>query len=153
MARNPVPIGKRLLAKFLVGDGCWEWTASMNRLGYGQIWSMAARRPIPAHRAVYELLVGPIPEGLHIDHLCRNPSCVRPDHLEPVVQAENTRRGMAGEVHRAQCALQTRCKWGHEFTPENTYMGQNANGNPRRVCRACRAARERKRLATVRSRR
>lgn len=85
------PILDRLADKFTVGDGCWEWTGTLNRDGYGSFQlghGVAAR----AHRVLYEQLVGPIPEGLHIDHLCYNPCCVRPDHLEPVTQAENNRR-------------------------------------------------------------
>lgn len=71
--------------------GCWMWTASLKRTGYGQI--RVYGHYTRAHRAAYELYVGPIPEGMHIDHLCRTKACVNPAHLEPVSQAENTRRG------------------------------------------------------------
>ena len=67
-------------------DGCWEWTGRKDRDGYGLYGN---RR---AHRVVYEALVGPIPEGMTLDHLCFNRSCVKPEHLEPVTQAENYRR-------------------------------------------------------------
>ena len=75
---------------------CWEWTACTDRDGYGQfgLWMPELRVVIThaAHRWGYEFLVGKIPEGLTLDHLCRNKACVMPDHLEPVTQAENTRR-------------------------------------------------------------
>jgi predicted DNA-binding transcriptional regulator AlpA len=73
---------------------CWEWTAFKDRKGYGRF--RVDDRTMQAHRVAYELLVGPIPEGLHLDHLCRNTSCVNPDHLEPVDLAENVRRGYRG---------------------------------------------------------
>ena len=122
----------RLSDKFLVGDDCWTWTAGLDRRGYGRI--RVGDKTAAAHRVVYELLSGPIPEGLSLDHLCRNPSCVRPDHLEPVTHAENVRRGAAGENQRAK----THCPRGHEYTPENTY---NNPRRPNRACQACRALR------------
>ena len=69
---------------------CWRWTGTRDRSGYGQM-KYQGRRP-GAHRVSYELFVGPVPEGLELDHLCRSPECVRPDHLEPVTHAENMRR-------------------------------------------------------------
>lgn len=79
-------------------DTCWLWTGwGVRHNGYGLIW-VADRRPTQqqAHRISYELHKGPIPAGLQIDHLCRNPACVNPDHLEPVTQSENVRRGLRG---------------------------------------------------------
>lgn len=75
---------------FVAPDGCWLWTASVNAQGYGQF--SIDRKSYRAPRVSYELYVGTIPDGLHIDHLCRQPSCVNPHHLEPVTQAENNRR-------------------------------------------------------------
>ena len=83
-------------------DGCWVWTGSVDGHGYGQIREGGRGSPlIGAHRASYENAKGPIPNGLDLDHLCCNPRCVNPDHLEPVTRGENTRRGRArraGEV-------------------------------------------------------
>ncbi len=98
-------------------DGCWRWTGCITNHGYGQVQDSRARKPRSAHRLVYELLTGPIPEGLGLDHLCRNRWCVRPDHLEPVTSRENTLRG---ETPAGRNARKTHCAKGHELTPENT---------------------------------
>jgi hypothetical protein len=116
----------RFWSKVDAGD-CWQWTDSLATNGYG-----AFRTPsgsVRAHRWAYEHLVGPIPDGLQLDHLCRNRGCVNPDHLEPVTLGENVRRGAAGAHLRAR----THCPQGHEYTPENTYVRA---GNRRR-CREC----------------
>lgn len=112
---------------------CWLWYGSTNKDGYGRSGKQRQGKPYLAHRWVYEELVGPIPEGLTLDHLCRNPTCVNPQHLEPVPIAENCRRGAR--------ATQTHCKYGHEFTEENTY--RRAHG--RRECRVCIREREKRR--------
>ncbi len=72
---------------------CWLWTGAIMHGGYGQIRLRPGTRTMNTHRFAYELLVGPIPDGLHLDHLCRVPRCCNPLHLEPVTQAENSRRG------------------------------------------------------------
>lgn len=112
-------------------DECWPWTGARKSDGYGHI-AVNGHHKL-AHRATYELLVGPIPDGLVIDHLCRVPHCVNPGHMEPVTLGENSRRGVgikhAAEIRRAR----THCKRGHEFTPENTYI----NSRGCRVCRTC----------------
>lgn len=72
-------------------DECWEWSGNKSASGYGLLTIKGSRRVV--HRVLYELLVGPIPDGLQLDHLCRNRLCVNPDHLEPVTQRENVLRG------------------------------------------------------------
>lgn len=89
--RDHVSDWDRFWARVEIGV-CWTWIGSTDR-GYGVFGAQG--RYFRAHRWAWEALVGPIPEGLHLDHLCRNPSCVNPDHLEPVTQAENIRRGHA----------------------------------------------------------
>lgn len=70
---------------------CWVWTAGCTRDGYGKVWHEG--RAVGAHRAVYVILVGPIPPGMTLDHLCRRITCVRPSHMEIVTHEENVRRG------------------------------------------------------------
>jgi hypothetical protein len=108
---------------------CWLWTASTYVAGYGQF--RVAGRTVGAFRFAYELLVGPIPAGLQPDHLCRVRLCVRPDHLELVTSAENTRRGDSGAHHAAK----THCPQGHPYDDENTYVYDD-----RRYCRPCHRA-------------
>lgn len=134
---------KRLPARFWEkvlhdGDGgCWLWTASKTVDGYGCFHMPDGRTT--AHRIAYEELVGPIPEGLVIDHLCRTRNCVNPRHMETVTQSMNLLRG---DTANARKAAQSSCIHGHEFTPENTYTTPNG----RRQCRACHAARQRKHM-------
>lgn len=82
----------RLAEKFRAASGgCWEWTGGRSAAGYGMIRD-EGQVVVYAHRALYQLLVGPIPEGLELDHLCRNRACVNPAHVEPVTHEENMRR-------------------------------------------------------------
>lgn len=91
---------RKSAAEYLIDPitGCWIWQRAIaySRKGYGV--SYDGKRPMDAHRVMYERHKGPIPEGLHIDHLCRNPPCVNPDHLEAVPQAENSRRGAVAKL-------------------------------------------------------
>lgn len=118
-------------------DACWLWTGCITSRGYGQIRNETDRRVV-AHRVAYELLVGPIPEGLTLDHLCRTRACVNPAHLDPVTMRENILRG---EAPAASHARQTHCKRGHEFTEANTYRRRDHHG---RQCRACTRARSKR---------
>lgn len=138
----PQRIAKKIEADH--SSGCWIWTAATARSGYGSVRFPGNGPMCPAHRVVYELLVDEIPDGLTLDHLCRNPSCVNPDHLEPVSHRENVLRG---ESPPAQLAKRTHCKNGHPYDEKNTYIWPGANT---RHCRICRAARERIRYAESR---
>lgn len=94
---------ERIMAKVEkdAASGCWNWKGKKRRDGYGVIWSggkASEGREVRVHRAVYELLAAPIPTGLVLDHLCRNPACCNPDHLEPVTFRENIERGLPGHT-------------------------------------------------------
>lgn len=112
------------------GDGCWLWQGTKMTVGYGML-PLGGGPKVYAHRFAYELLVAPIPRGLHIDHLCRVRLCVNPSHLEPVTMAENKRRGMSANAINAR---KSHCQRGHEFTPENTRVSPLGH----RECRTCR---------------
>lgn len=95
------------------------------------------RRVVRAHRLVYELLVGPIPDGLQLDHLCRNRGCVRPDHLEPVTRRTNILRGTGPSAIHAR---KTQCPHGHPYDRTVT-----RRGTTERRCSTCENARGRAR--------
>lgn len=109
-------------------EGCWEFQSARDPEGYRTL--SVGGRTRRAHRVAYELLVGPIPEGLTLDHLCRNTGCVNPDHLEPVTHRVNILRGRG---LAAQNAAKTHCIHGHPLSIENTYV--SARGQ--RQCRTC----------------
>lgn len=117
-------------------NGCWQWRGYCHPTGYGR-FSRGKKEYWQAHRFSYELLIGPIPEGLTLDHLCRNRGCVNPAHLEAVTIQVNLARGTSPSALNAR---KTHCKFGHEFTPENT-----ATTPQGRACRTCWADKERAR--------
>lgn len=128
---GPLPDTDTLAA----GKGpCWIWKASTVG-GYGR-FQLSRGQYVSAHRLSYSMLVGEIPDGLDLDHLCRNRPCVNPDHLEPVTTRENCRRGARWNG--------TCCSFGHELTPDNLYISPSGQ----RVCRIC----ERRRGAAKRAR-
>ncbi len=133
------PILEKIRDRIFKTDTCWLWTGSMSKkTGYGFTSVPGPKRNSrskPAHRVVYETLVGPIPKGLQLDHLCSVRLCVNPDHLEPVTARENTLR--AEKAPAAINAKKTHCISGHEFDEKNTYI-KPTNGS--RGCRKCRYA-------------
>lgn len=101
-------------------EGCWLWLLSLNHQGYGLYWADGKYQS--AHRWIYEQVMGAIPEGLQLDHLCRRRDCVNPHHLEPVTGKENCRR-----------AMQDYCAHGHKWTDETTYIDKRGQ----RACIPC----------------
>ena len=135
--RRERPEAERFWAYVDVGHplGCWVWTGGHSGSGYG-VFATGSRvddslRFVLAHRYAYVQLIGEIPDGMQLDHLCRYTSCVNPDHLEPVTPRENSLRGVGPSAKNARA---THCKNGHPFTPENTWLNEKRNA---RHCRTC----------------
>ena len=127
-------VADRFWAKADKSGECWLWTASRTKKGYGQF---KAEHMVYAHRFAYELLVGPIPDGLTIDHLCRVRHCVNPDHMEPVSNRVNVLRGDAVSALNVQ---KTHCPQGHPYDEANTRLYRGS-----RYCRTCKRASNRTR--------
>lgn len=115
---------------------CWEWLGWKDNEGYGRFSLHSRSRR--AHRISWELLRGPIPEKLTLDHVCRNRACVNPDHLEPVTNAVNILRGVSPSAIQAR---KTHCVHGHPFSGDNVWLGRKG----RRFCRTCWAIRDARR--------
>lgn len=178
MARLPrsATTSERFWAKVEKTDTCWLWASYIKPNGYATFWEPAVQSKVYVHRWVYEQEVGPIPEGLEIDHLCSVRHCVNPDHLEPVTHHENMLRGdtiAARNARKTQCprghalvveydrgrrciechaagphnADKTHCKRGHEFNDENTYWFPDGSGRGCRTCRRAANANRRQKVA------
>lgn len=136
----------RLLANVVERGGCWVVGSGLLSTGYGQIWDGDARRNRLAHRVMWEHVVGVIPAGRQLDHLCRNRACCNPAHLEVVTCRTNIVRG---ESPAAVNARKTRCPRGHELTPENLTPSERRRG--RRACLVCKREQARRRMARRRA--
>lgn len=120
--------------------GCWLWTGSINDDGYGTTWPSPEKF---AHRGAYHRLVGPVPAGMELDHLCRVRACVNPDHLEPVTQALNKGRAHGWMFGPSGVALE--CQRGHDLTLPGAFYIRAHDGH--RECRACRNSWRQRRAA------
>ena len=141
MPRSKFADHMRIVASYEAGK-CWPWPGRIHPEGYGQTFWNGHR--MNAHRAMYELLIGPIPTGLDLDHLCRNRSCVNPAHLEPVTRRENIRRGETGSWFRSK----THCPRGHPYSGANLIVRKGGG----RKCRTCHSAGLRVHFARLRAR-
>lgn len=126
-AIHPTDIVRRFISCVHKTDTCWLWMAHRDRDGYGRI--QVRGKTLGAHRLAYEIFVGPIPQGLTIDHLCRIRHCVNPHHLDAVTLKVNVERGLSFRTSRHL----THCPHGHPYDSENTYI----NKKGRKVCRTC----------------
>lgn len=120
--------------------GCIEWTGTVTPKGYGLFYD--GTKMVAAHRWAYQQTISPIPDGLQIDHLCRNRRCVNVAHLEVVTAKENQARSPFDPERR------THCPSGHEYTDANTYRRPGTNS---RACRACHKRRNEVYQAKLRS--
>lgn len=137
---NNVDGQTRFCSKAKIGETeeCWPWLGYKTQKGYGVFFKKGTGN-IRAHRFAYELWIAPIPEGLTIDHLCKQPDCVNPNHMEPVSISVNTLRGVGLAPTYVK---RTHCNYGHPFDLFNTYKRKD---NSRR-CRTCEQIREKKRI-------
>lgn len=120
----------RFNAKYTIDiNNCWVWHASKLKNGYA-LFTDQNGKTVTGHRWSYQQFIGLIPNGLVVDHICRNPSCVNPNHLQAISQSNNIKRSLLVKVRSAR----THCKHGHEFTPENTKYIKGQRG---RRCAAC----------------
>lgn len=145
--RNPetvydwqIPIEDRFWANVEKTDGCWLWRGYTVLSGYGRFHigsrTDGSREQIYAHRYSYESIVGPIPAGAELDHLCRDRRCVNPAHLQPVSRQENILRGRSIAAINAQ---KTHCPRGHPYDESNTMRTSKGS----RMCRQCKQDRAR----------
>ena len=128
------PLIDRFLSKieepFDVHNDCWVWSGRLDKRGYGRIGAKGKTQL--AHRVGYELFVGPIPLGHDLDHLCKNPKCVNPDHLNTLPPSDHYGQGNREKTH---------CLRGHPFDEANTYLTPSGD----RMCRICRRIHDKRR--------
>lgn len=127
-SRRKRPVEERFWEKVDASGDCWEWTASLNHNGYGK-FGISPSHSVLAHRFAWQTLIGDIPERMVIDHLCRNPRCVNPDHLRVTTRRQNT---IAGYNPPALNARKTHCSQGHVYDEANIRITKTG-----RRCRTC----------------
>jgi hypothetical protein len=128
----PIILEEKITSKFMPEpmSGCWIWIGAIGKGGYGNISYWKEKKTYRAHRLIYQILVGPIPQGLELDHLCRNRRCVNPAHLEPVTRLENLLRGQTVVAHNS---TKNFCNKGHSLSGDNVRMHLKRF----RTCRIC----------------
>jgi hypothetical protein len=129
---------ERFWAKVDAEGDCWEWTGSTNEKGYGVFKPSPQRGNVRSHRFAWEILVGPIPEGLELDHRCQNRRCCNTAHLEPVTHAVNSQRSSAGAACKRRAAKITHCPKNHPYSGDNLIVRRGS-----RECRECKNLRNR----------
>lgn len=132
------PEDERYFARVTQDGDCWLWIGASGKYGYGNFMDDSGRT-WRAHRWAYEYFIGRIPEGLHLDHLCRNPACVNPWHLDPVTALVNIQRVPPDARNKPE--PWELCGRGHPMTPENVYV---TPGRGNRYCRTCQSAARRR---------
>lgn len=131
---QPIPDNRASMWKEFPDSQCDLWTGPVNRTGYGV--ARMGKTTTSAHRSMWILLRGPIPDELEVDHLCRNRLCVNIDHLELVTPSENVRRSPRAQV--------TECPRGHPLDGDNLHIQIGPSGRPWRTCNICRQAARRR---------
>jgi HNH endonuclease len=146
--RQRATLHERVLARVeQTPTDCWEWTGYRMKNGYGTIGVSHGGGTKLTHRVVYEALVGPVPEGTELDHLCRNRACVNPNHLEAVTRHINIVRGQGPAATKERAARRAHCRHGHPWDDSNTHISPQG----RRVCRACKREAAKRQRARRRS--